>query len=77
VTVVAIGMGFPNMDFAVRELRACVDGKMVMVRLGSCGSPHKDCPPGSAVIADRCFRLDQNCEALYGPCSSRLETPKL
>jgi uridine phosphorylase len=54
------------MDFAVRELRAIVEGPMVIVRLGSCGSPHADCVVGSTVIADKCIRVDQNVEAVWG-----------
>jgi uridine phosphorylase len=32
VSVVSIGMGHPNMDFFVREVRECVTGDMVVVR---------------------------------------------
>ncbi|KAG0011723.1 hypothetical protein BGZ80_000461 [Entomortierella chlamydospora] len=38
VSIVAIGMGVSMMDFFVRESRAIVDGPMVIIRLGSCGS---------------------------------------
>ncbi|KAG0208596.1 hypothetical protein BGX28_000520 [Mortierella sp. GBA30] len=38
VSIVAIGMGISMMDFFVRECRAVVDGPMLIVRLGSCGS---------------------------------------
>ncbi|KAF9174063.1 hypothetical protein BGX21_005700 [Mortierella sp. AD011] len=38
VSIVAIGMGVSMMDFFVRECRAIVDGPMVIIRLGSCGS---------------------------------------
>ena len=31
------GMGMPMMDFAVREIRAVVEGPMIMVRYGTCG----------------------------------------
>lgn len=43
VTIMAIGMGYPMMDFAVRELRAIVRGPMVIVRLGSCGFVNNPC----------------------------------
>lgn len=42
VTVMAVGMGTPMKDFAVRELRAKVAGVVSIIRLGSCGSPHPD-----------------------------------
>lgn len=32
VSVVSIGMGYPNMDFFVREVRECLEGDMVVVR---------------------------------------------
>jgi hypothetical protein len=32
VSVASIGMGFPNVDFFLREARECVDGDMVVVR---------------------------------------------
>ncbi|KAF9898973.1 hypothetical protein BX616_003404 [Lobosporangium transversale] len=38
VSIVAIGMGISMMDFFVRECRAVVDGPMIIIRLGSCGS---------------------------------------
>ncbi|KAG0302157.1 hypothetical protein BGZ98_007734, partial [Dissophora globulifera] len=38
VSIVAIGMGVSMMDFFVRECRAVVDGPMIIIRLGSCGS---------------------------------------
>ncbi|KAI8812184.1 nucleoside phosphorylase domain-containing protein [Cladochytrium replicatum] len=38
VSIVAIGMGAPMMDFFVRECRAVVDGPMAIIRFGSCGA---------------------------------------
>jgi len=38
VSVIAIGMGYPNMDFMVREVRVIVDGPLVILRVGTCGS---------------------------------------
>ncbi|TIB57238.1 hypothetical protein E3P79_03102 [Wallemia ichthyophaga] len=49
ISVHAIGMGFSAMDFLVREARACVDGDMVVVRMGSCGSMNPDVGVGSTV----------------------------
>lgn len=37
VSIVAIGMGYPNMDFFVREARVIVDGPLVIIRVGTCG----------------------------------------
>lgn len=33
VSIVSIGMGYPNMDFFVREVRECISGDMYIVRL--------------------------------------------
>ncbi|CAL1697176.1 unnamed protein product [Somion occarium] len=38
VSIVSIGMGSPNVDFFVREVRECLSGDLVVVRLGSCGA---------------------------------------
>lgn len=38
VSIVAIGMGCGMMDMMVREARHVLPGRMVVVRLGSCGS---------------------------------------
>ena len=32
VSIVSIGMGFPNMDFFVRECRELLEGEMVVIR---------------------------------------------
>lgn len=34
VSIVSIGMGYPNADFFVREVRECLNGDMVVVRSG-------------------------------------------
>ncbi|OCB91137.1 purine and uridine phosphorylase [Sanghuangporus baumii] len=49
ISIVSIGMGYPNMDFFVREVRECVEGDLVIVRLGSCGGL-TDHPVGTLVV---------------------------
>jgi len=49
VSVVATGMGFPMMDFFVREARAVTEGPLVIVRYGSCGGL-SDVEPGCVVL---------------------------
>ena len=44
-------IGFPMMDFVVRECRAVVDGPMIMVRLGTCGTLDTNIKVGSIVVA--------------------------
>ncbi|DAZ92542.1 TPA: hypothetical protein N0F65_012772 [Lagenidium giganteum] len=50
VSVIATGMGIPNMDFVVRETRAIVDGPMAIIRFGTCGGLQADVAPGSVVV---------------------------
>jgi len=35
VSIISTGMGFPMMDFAIREARAVIDGTMAVIRLVS------------------------------------------
>ena len=39
VSIVSTGMGFPNTDFFVREVRECLSGDMLVVRLVNFFSP--------------------------------------
>jgi len=47
------------MDFFVRELRECLNGDMLVVRLGSCGALI-DIPPGSLVVPKACVGINRN-----------------
>lgn len=49
VSIVCIGMGAPNVDFFIREIRECLSGDMLVIRLGSCGCL-TDLPVGSLVL---------------------------
>ncbi|KAJ7437608.1 nucleoside phosphorylase domain-containing protein [Mycena galericulata] len=59
VSVVSIGMGHPNVDFFVREVRECLSGDMLIVRLGSCGSLI-DVPVGSVVVPKSSVAVERN-----------------
>ncbi|KAF5346483.1 hypothetical protein D9756_010040 [Leucocoprinus leucothites] len=59
VSIVSIGMGNPNMDFFVREIRECLEGDMVVVRLGSCGALI-DVPVGTVVVPEACIAVTRN-----------------
>ena len=37
VSIISTGMGFPNTDFFVREVRECLHGDMLVVRLDRLG----------------------------------------
>jgi len=60
VSVMSIGMGFPMMDFMVREGRHIVEGPMCIIRLGTCGSPRKDIPIGSIVVSPSSVCITSN-----------------
>jgi len=59
VSIVAIGMGVSMMDFFVRECRAVVDGPMIMIRLGSCGSL-SDAKVGDIVVPSSSYLVQRN-----------------
>ena len=51
VSVIATGMGTPNMDFVVRECRGVVEGPMAIVRFGSCGIVCPNTPPACICVS--------------------------
>eukprot|EP00127_Corallochytrium_limacisporum_P002520 Clim_evm77s128 gene=Clim_evmTU77s128 len=53
VSIVATGMGYPMMDFVVRETRALIDGEVLILRLGTCGALTKDVQVGDVLVADQ------------------------
>ncbi|KAJ3092951.1 hypothetical protein HK102_000045 [Quaeritorhiza haematococci] len=60
VSIVAIGMGISMMDFFLRETRAVVDGPMVVVRFGSCGSLGKATIGQIVVASEGAFLISRN-----------------
>jgi uridine phosphorylase len=65
VTIMAIGMGLPMMDFAVREIRAITDGALSIIRLGSCGTPHDNIAIGTLVVAEESYCITTNYEGYH------------
>ncbi|PCH32973.1 purine and uridine phosphorylase [Wolfiporia cocos MD-104 SS10] len=59
VSIMSIGMGYPNADFFVREVRECLRGDMVVVRLGSCGALI-DVPVGTVVVPRTSIAVSRN-----------------
>ncbi|KAF9020895.1 purine and uridine phosphorylase [Hymenopellis radicata] len=59
VSICSIGMGTPNMDFFVREVRECLIGDMLIIRLGSCGGLI-DVPVGTVVVPKACIAVTRN-----------------
>ncbi len=65
VTIMAIGMGLPMMDFAVREIRAITEGPISIIRLGSCGTPHDDIVIGSLVVSSESCCITTNYDTYH------------
>jgi len=59
VSVVCIGMGGPNVDFFIREVRECLQGDMLVIRLGSCGCL-TGLPVGSLVLPKASIAVTRN-----------------
>eukprot|EP00792_Barthelona_sp_PAP020_P005069 TRINITY_DN2479_c0_g1_i1.p1 TRINITY_DN2479_c0_g1~~TRINITY_DN2479_c0_g1_i1.p1 ORF type:complete len:292 (+),score=98.68 TRINITY_DN2479_c0_g1_i1:176-1051(+) len=60
ITIGASLMGYPNMDFFIRELRAVVEGPMALIRIGTTGTPKEHIPLGSIVVAESCRLIQRN-----------------
>jgi len=65
VSIMAIGMGLPMMDFAIREIRAITNGPLFIIRLGSCGTPHVDIPISTVVVAKSSFGVLTDYDAYH------------
>ncbi|KAF7378067.1 Uridine phosphorylase [Mycena sanguinolenta] len=59
VSVASIGTGHPNVEFFVREVRECLSGDMLIVRLGFCGSLI-DVPVGSVMVPKSSAATERN-----------------
>ncbi|KAJ3410875.1 hypothetical protein HDV05_003130 [Chytridiales sp. JEL 0842] len=67
VSIIAIGMGTPMMDFFVREVRAVVDGPIKIIRFGSCGSITSRAAVGQiAVAAEGSIMVSRNYDYFTG-----------
>ncbi|KAI7857006.1 nucleoside phosphorylase domain-containing protein [Circinella umbellata] len=60
VSIIAIGMGNPMMDFLIRETRAIVSGTMAIIRFGSCGSWTDRAKLGSVIVPRGGFCIRRN-----------------
>jgi len=65
VSVIAICMGMPMMDFFLREVRYIVKGPMAIVRFGSCGTL-QDIETGSVAVATGSFMISRNYDYFTG-----------
>ena len=60
VSIVAIGMGPPMMDFFIRESRFVTEGPMAIARFGTCGGLSEDAVPGTIVVASGSGFINRN-----------------
>jgi len=66
ISVMAVGMGTPMTDFAVREGQAVADdGPMAIIRLGSCGTPQREITTRTVVVAKESFMVRTNYDAFH------------
>ncbi|RHZ67789.1 hypothetical protein Glove_299g31 [Diversispora epigaea] len=64
VSIMGIGMGYPMMDIFVRETRATVDGQLIIIRFGSCGTIGKG-TVGHMVVPKGAFAVTKNFDYFY------------
>ncbi|OAV99255.1 hypothetical protein PTTG_25327 [Puccinia triticina 1-1 BBBD Race 1] len=72
VSIMAIGMGFPMMDFFVREVRAVVTGDLIIIRLGSCGTLVPEIPVGRVVVCTSSLAISTNYDC-FQPSDEKME----
>uniref|UniRef100_A0A6B2LCH8 Nucleoside phosphorylase domain-containing protein n=1 Tax=Arcella intermedia TaxID=1963864 RepID=A0A6B2LCH8_9EUKA len=71
ISIMAIGMGLAMIDFMIREARHIVDGPMVIIRLGTCGTPRDDIGIGTVVVSQNSAALTVNYEAFINGNSEK------
>ncbi|KAF7303604.1 Uridine phosphorylase [Mycena indigotica] len=74
ISVVSIGMGHPNVDFFVREVRESLSGDMLIIRLGSCGGLI-DVPVGSVVVPKQSIAVERNLDFNFFEPEGSAEEP--
>jgi len=62
VSIIGIGMGFPMMDFMMREALYCFENgsSVAILRLGTCGTPDEKVSTGDFVIAKDSISIYRN-----------------
>ena len=62
VSIIATGMGFAMAELLLVQARAVVEGPMIVIRFGTCGSLHEDVPVGCYAISDCAYFIRQDFE---------------
>jgi uridine phosphorylase len=63
VTIIGTGMGYSMIDFSIRENSAIIDGSIVMIRIGTCGSIDLNANIGDVVVHDQSVMITRNPDA--------------
>jgi uridine phosphorylase len=63
ISIIGTGMGLAMTDFTIRETLHVVDGEVVMIRLGTCGTPRDDLEVGNIVVNDSSTLITRNVNA--------------
>lgn len=77
VTIMASGMGYPNVDFVVRECRAVTTGPLAIIRFGSSGGMRDTKPGAMCVATDGCVSLIRNPDAFFPDADPSEKTYKI
>lgn len=60
VSIIGTGMGTPMIDFTIRENLAIIEGKVAMIRLGTCGTPSDEIEPGDIAVQSSAVLVRRN-----------------
>ena len=63
VTILGTGMGYSMIDFSIRESAAIIEGSIVMIRIGTCGSIDSTANVGDVVVHDQSVMITRNPDA--------------
>jgi len=69
-------MGYPNMDLVVRECRAVIKGPMVIIRLGTCGTPSFSVTVGTLCLAEGSVCILRNYDAFLADQQQKQQIKK-
>lgn len=63
VTIIGTGMGSSMIDFSIRENSAIIEGSIVMIRIGTCGSIDSSANVGDVIIQEQSVMITRNPDA--------------
>ncbi len=63
VTIIGTGMGYSMIDFSIRESSAVIDGSIIMIRIGTCGSINPSLKVGEVIVQEEAVLISRNPDA--------------